>query len=196
MNKSSDAKKLLEDKSDVWQMKDKFDRLGIVEDVEIIVNSEDPQLANDFDYDDEYDDTYDDVPIGEQEPDAKDDLGRGFVLPIALGGGKIAQSRPTDIEDSGSDEGDEDTKSKMNFFRNPEEVRKEMERKRQEKIARKHGGGGGGGGGGGAQNRDVVGRARGQGQDKQVLINRARKNANKGKGQRVGADRKAAKGMF
>ena len=193
-NKSCDAKKLLEDKSDVWQMKDKFDRLGIVEDVEIIVKSEDPQLANDFDYDDEYDDTYDDVPIGEQEPDAKDDLGRGFVLPIALGGGKIAQSRPIDIDDSGSDEGDEDTKSKMNFVRNPEEVRKEMERKRQEKIARKHGGGGGGGGG--AQNRDVVGRARGQGQDKQVLINRARKNANKGKGQRVGADRKAAKGMF
>ena len=49
---------------------------------------------------------------------------------------------------------------------------------------------------GGGQNRDVVGRARGQGQDKQVQINRARKNTNKGKGQRAGADRKAAKGMF
>lgn len=42
----------------------------------------------------------------------------------------------------------------------------------------------------------MVGRAKGQGQDKQVLINRAKKNVNKGKGQRAGADRKAAKGMF
>ena len=44
--------------------------------------------------------------------------------------------------------------------------------------------------------QDVVGRAKGQGQDKSVLINRARKNANKGKGQRVGADKKMSKGMF
>merc|ERR1719330_1533565 len=88
---------------------------------------------------------------------------------------------------------EENSNTKMNFARNPEEVREEMARKRQEKIARR---GGGGRGGGGGQNRDVVGKARGQGQDKQVLINRARKNANKGKGQRAGADRKAAKGMF
>merc|ERR1711994_1079140 len=120
-NKSSDAKKLLEDKSDVWQMKDKFDRLGIVEDVEIIVKSEDPQLANDFDYDDEYDDTYDDVPLGEQEPDAKDDLGRGFVLPVALGGGKINNKiiNAKDDEEESEDE-EQVAKSKMNFVRNPE----------------------------------------------------------------------------
>ena len=42
----------------------------------------------------------------------------------------------------------------------------------------------------------MVGRAKGQGQDKSVLIARTRKNNQKGKGQRVGADRKAAKGMF
>jgi hypothetical protein len=44
--------------------------------------------------------------------------------------------------------------------------------------------------------RDVVGKPKGQGQDKQVLINRQRKNANKGKGHRIGADKKQAKGMF
>ena len=71
-------------------MKDRFDRLGIVEEIETIIkSSEQAEFGNDYDYDDEYDDTYDDVPLGEQEPDAKDDLGRGFVLPIALGGGKI-----------------------------------------------------------------------------------------------------------
>ena len=199
-NKTTDAKKLLEDKRDVMKMKDKFDRLGIVEDIEVIEvlkkSEREPQPGNEYEYDDEYDDTYDDVPLGEQEPDAKDDLGRGFVLPVALGGGKI-QSRNNQADEDDEEEEDEEEKSrtKMNFVRNPEEVREEMARKRQEKIARR-GGGGGGRGGGGGQNRDVVGRARGQGQDKQVLINRARKNANKGKGQRAGADRKAAKGMF
>ena len=201
-NKTTDAKKLLEDKRDVMKMKDRFDRLGIVEDIEVIEvlkrSDREPQPGNDYDYDDEYDDTYDDVPLGEQEPDAKDDLGRGFVLPVALGGGKITHGRNNrDEEDDDDEEEEEKSRTKMNFVRNPEEVREEMARKRQEKIGRRGGGGGGrGGGGGGGQNRDVVGKARGQGQDKQVLINRARKNANKGKGQRAGADRKAAKGMF
>ena len=44
--------------------------------------------------------------------------------------------------------------------------------------------------------RDVVGRTKGQGQDKNVLINRSRKNANKNKHHRAAADRKQAKGMF
>ena len=99
-------------------------------------------------------------------------------------------------------------KKPMNFARNPEEIRNERERRHQEKMARRNrkgppGGGGGGGGsapsnGGGAAppNRDVVGRAKGQGQDKNVVINRARKNANKGKSQRNAADKKMSKGMY
>jgi len=192
-NKSSDAKKILEDKSDVLKMKDRFDRLGIIEEIETIVKSSDAEFGNDYDYDDEYDDTYDDVPLGEQEPDAKDDLGRGFVLPVALGGGKINNKIINAKDDEEESEDEEQTaKSKMNFVRNPEEVRQEAERRRAEKMSRR----GGKGGGGAGHNRDVVGRAKGQGQDKQVLINRARKNTNKGKAQRVGADKKASKGMF
>ena len=189
-NKLGDAKKLLDDKTDVLKMKDKFDRLGIVEDVEIVARTDQAEHGTDYDYDDEYDDTYDDVDYGQQEPDAKDDLGREFVLPVALGGGKIknGNNRANDQEDEESDD-EEQSKTKMNFCRNPEEIRQENERRRQEKLARKHHNHGG-------ANRDVVGRARGQGQDKQVLINRAKKNVNKGKGQRAGADRKAAKGMF
>lgn len=79
----------------------------------------------------------------------------------------------------------------MDFVRNPEEIRQENERRRQEKMQRnqkKHPHQ--------AAARDVVGKPKGQGQDKQVLINRARKNANKGKGQRIGAEKKQAKGMF
>jgi len=139
-NKSSDAKKILEDKSDLVKMKDRFDRLGIVEEIETIVkSSEQAEFGNDYDYDDEYDDTYDDVPLGEQEPDAKDDLGRGFVLPIALGGGKINNKIIDAKEDDDDESEDEDqaAKSKMNFVRNPEEVRQEAERRRAEKMNRR-----------------------------------------------------------
>jgi len=188
-DKTRDAKKLLEDKSDLYVLKDRFDKLGIVVDE---VNRD--GFEDTGEYDDEYDDTYDDSAIGETEPDARDDLGRAFVLPVALGGGKI---RPEIIDVDESDD-EPDMKPNQNFVRNPEEIRQEQERRRAEKMHRgqKKGAPGGGGGGGVPPHRDVVGRARGQGQEKNVLIARARKNANKNKGQRVGADRKAAKGMF
>ena len=91
--------------------------------------------------------------------------------------------------------------SRMDFARNPEEMRAEAARKWNSKMAARGGGGGGGhrpqgGGGGQAPNRDFVGRAKGQGQDASVLRNRARKNENKGKNIRNAADRKMAKGMF
>ena len=190
-NIAKDANKLLEDKADLVGLKDRFDRLGIVEDIEIVArpSAEAADLVNEYEYDDEYDDTYDDIAVGEQEPDAQDEHGRGFVLPVALGGGKVGQMKAPVDESEEEEEEAGDVKSKMNFVRNPEEVRQEKERKRQEKISRNRSHNT-------PPNRDVVGKAKGQGQDKQVLINRARKNANKGKGHRNAADRKAAKGMF
>jgi len=193
-NLAKNANKLLDDKSGLVGLKDRFDRLGIVEDIEIVARPSAEAVADhgtDYDYDDEYDDTYDDIAVGEQEPDAKDDLGRGFVLPVALGGGKITTNSKAPAEDESEEEEDEASaaKSKMNFARNPEEIRQEKERKRQEKISRNRSHNT-------PPNKDVVGKAKGQGQDKQVLINRARKNANKGKGHRNAADRKAGKGMF
>jgi len=187
-DKTKDAKKLLDDKSDLYGLKDRFDKLSIVVDE---VNRD--GIEDDGEYDDEYDDTYDDSAIGETEPDARDDLGRAFVLPVALGGGKI---RPVIID--ADDESDEESELKpnQNFVRNPEEVRQEQERRRAEKMHRSQKKGAPGGMGGVPPHRDVVGRARGQGQEKNVLIARARKNANKNKAQRSGADRKAAKGMF
>ena len=189
-NIAKNANKLLEEKADLVGLKDRFDRLGIVEDIEIVARpSAEADHGNEYEYDDEYDDTYDDIAVGEQEPDAQDEHGRGFVLPVALGGGKVSKTRaPVEESEEEEDEASE-VKSRMNFVRNPEEVRQEKERKRQEKISqrRSHNT---------PPNRDVVGKAKGQGQEKQVLINRARKNANKGKGHRNAADRKAAKGMF
>jgi len=196
-DKTRDAKKLLDDKRDIVQLKDKFEKLGIVTD-EVYYKG---NYEDEHGYDDEYDDTYDDTAVGEQEPDAGEELGRAFVLPVALGGGKIRQQ--VIDADSDSDDDESDLKPNGNFVRNPEDLRQDQERRRAEKMSRGHkkGAPGGGGGGGAPSNgvpphRDVVGRAKGQGQEKNVLIARARKNANKGKGQRSGADRKAAKGMF
>jgi activating signal cointegrator complex subunit 2 len=79
----------------------------------------------------------------------------------------------------------------MNFARNPEEVRAESERRWNSKMAAR-----GGGRTGPPPNRDVVGRAKGQGQDANVLRNRLKKTENKGKHIRNMADKKMSKGMF
>merc|ERR1712025_509154 len=164
-----------------WNVTDRFAKLGIVSDD--IVGED----AGD-DYNDEYDDTYDDNATGQQEPDAGEETGRQFVLPVALGGGKI-KPVSNNVKDDEEDEDEDNAKARMDFVRNPEEVRAENERKRQERL-RRNNNKGGGSGGGGPHSRDVVGKAKGQGQEKQVLINRARKNTNKGKGHRIAADKK------
>lgn len=134
------------------------------------------------------------MAVGQEEPDSRDEGadGRKFVLPVALGGGKIARVVQEEEDDEESEE-DEAGKKRLEFCRNPEEVRQERERQRQEKINRRTKPRSSG-----QQQpaRDVVGKPKGQGQDKQVLINRARKNANKNKAQRIGADKKQGKGMF
>ena len=94
-----------------------------------------------------------------------------------------------DIEDDEEETDDNGKPAKLDFARNPEEIRQEAERRRLSKMPKNS-----------KSNhhpvRDVVGKAKGQGQDKQVLINRSRKNANKNKNHRAMADRKQSKGMF
>ena len=180
---AKNANALLDDKKDLNQMKDRFNALSIVTD-DIYLN------PGDAEYDDEYDDTYDENAMGEAEPDALE-TGREFVLPRALGGGHVSHSNHG-RNDNGNDEdedSDTDQKPKLDFARNPEEIRQENEQRRQSKMARE-------------QKkpynkpRDVVGNPKGQGQDKNVQINRARKNANKNKNHRAMAEKKMAKGMF
>ena len=121
---------------------------------------------------------------------------RSFVLPQALGGGHIRnEASPDDIDDESEQEGADGSKPKP-FCRNPAEIRAEAERKRAEKAYRSDRAADKKKGGRPAGVKDVVGNAKGQGQDKQVLINRARKNANKNKHQRAMADKKMSKGMF
>lgn len=184
---AKNANALLDDKRDLESMRDRFAVLGIVKD-EVYLG------PDDVEYDDEYDDTYDENARGEIEPDALE-IEREFVLPRALGGGHVTNRKKYGLdegEDDDEDEGGENgVGQNLDFARNPEEIRQEAERKRQAKMALS----------GGSKrpinhNRDVVGNPKGQGQEKQTLINRARKNTNKGKHHRAMADRKQAKGMF
>ncbi|XP_040573940.1 activating signal cointegrator 1 complex subunit 2 [Lepeophtheirus salmonis] len=173
---------ILDDHSfmDNANMKSFYEIRGLVSDSTL--NGGEEGSENGDEYDDDYDDTYDDQDFGLREPDAHEER-RAFVLPRALGGGHIGKT----IYEKESEEEDENENSgtkPFDFCRNPQEVREERERKRLTKT------------GGKARVRDVVGNARGQGQDKSVLLNRARKTANKNKGQRIGADRKMSKGMF
>merc|ERR1712032_1373658 len=125
------AKKMLDDKSDLtWDLKDKFSKLGIVMDEVYVARGD----AMDNAYDDEYDDTYDDVPVGQQEPDAADE-GRAFVLPVALGGGKVRPEKREQDDDDEDEEEEENPNRKANFVQNPEEIRAEKERKYQERAA-------------------------------------------------------------
>jgi len=179
-NKGKSANAMLDDKAAISTMREKFSELGIVQDEMEVMVGEDVGHG----YDDEYDDTYDDNPVGPDEVDEMTER-RPFVLPRALGGGHIGKQVVIDDDE----EEEEETVNRNEFVRNPEEVRAERERAWQHKMSR-------GRGGRAPPNRDVVGKAKGQGQEKNVLINRARKNANKGKQQRSGADRKQARGMF
>lgn len=189
---AKNANALLDDKKDIKAMKSKFEAMSIVtDDLYFNPGEYDPE------YDDEYDDTYDENAVGQAEPDAKDELTerREFVLPRALGGGHV--NNYVNIDDEDDEEEDEEAaeKKRREFVRNPAEVRAEKERKWAEQQSRNQSGRKGRYNGP-KPVKDVVGGPKGQGQDKQVLINRARKNTNKGKQHRAGADRKAGKGMF
>ena len=110
----------------------------------------------------------------------------------ALGGGHIGKQKRVGGDDDDEDDSDDDDDKPppLDFVRNPEEIRQAAEQRRQTKMDRSnrkpHQ----------QKTKDVVGNAKGQGQDKQVLINRARKNANKNKNHRAMAEKKQSKGMF
>ena len=178
---------MLDDKSFIKsaEMREKFAALSIVVDEELVVPG---ASGGGYDYDDEYDDTYDDQAMGEKEPDANElESRRPFVLPQALGGGHKAYVKES--EDETDEEGPE--LIRFDFARNPELVRKEAERKRQEAMSKNSKPKSST-----APHRDVTGRAKGQGQAKNVVINRQRKTENKGKRTRAAADNKMSKGMF
>ena len=187
---AKNANVLLDDKTELASMRDRFMSLGVVTEDVIVIDDHDPN------YDDEYDDTYDQNAVGQSEPDAKDELleRRPFVLPRALGGGHVPTVVNHEEEEEEEEEEDAKGQKRDEFVRNPADIRADNERKRQERQQQQSRGRRRNAGP--PPNRDVVGGPRGQGQSKEVVINRNRKTANKGKHNRAMADKKQAKGMF
>ncbi|PSN41849.1 hypothetical protein C0J52_16232 [Blattella germanica] len=145
-------------------------------------------------YDDEYDDTYDhlDVSVGEEGDFER----RPIVVPRILQTNEESSSeeqsdREGPVEPSKPPPRDE-------FVQNPEELRAKAEQRRQQHMQSR--GRGWRSGPHPPKQRDVVGRPKGQGQDKQVVINRDHKNVNKGArgnhNRRAGAQRKRQQGMM
>ena len=91
-----------------------------------------------------------------------------------LRGANYTKPQSSSKKEESDDESEEEIKNPLDFVRNPEEIRQEAERKRQEQYRIRRGNNPN-------PNRDVVGQSKGQGQQKQVLINRQHKTENKGK---------------
>ncbi|KAK3907745.1 Activating signal cointegrator 1 complex subunit 2 [Frankliniella fusca] len=185
---------LLNDKSDVKGLRDMYQRFGTVD------------TAGSM-YDDEYDDTYDDdLAIAEAGEVEKR---RQFVVP------RVLRSREEVESSEGSedeDESTENTQPRDAFCQDPALLRAKRERQRSEQMTQRGGGSakngsrgsstgrGGSSSSGGEKRFDVVGKPKGQGQEKQVLINREKKNTNKSSranhNRRSGAQHKRNQGMI
>ncbi|XP_070491791.1 activating signal cointegrator 1 complex subunit 2 [Chironomus tepperi] len=166
---------LINDKSHVNDMRDRYKQYNLVSDV-----IED----KDNEYDDEYDDSYE--VFADTEP-------RIHIR------GRMREALPDDIDSESSEEsGDENQQPKrspLDFCENPEIIRARREQRFQSKMAKKQP----------AKpvetkTRDVVGNAKGQGQSNDVLRNRAQKNTNKSSranhNRKAGSTFKQSRGMY
>lgn len=173
---------LLNDKSHVQQMKDRYQPYGLV------------TGADDDEYNDEYDDSYD--VFEDSEPKLKVHFH-----------GRMREMLPDTIEMPESDEDSEEESSRsempkknmLDFCENPEVIRARREQQFQNKMAKKY-----------PQRqpqqpqesktRDVVGTQKGQGQSNEVLRNRQTKGANKSSranhNRKSGSTFKQSRGMF
>lgn len=160
-DKYKNANELLEDKTDIYLLKDRYQQLAIVEDVT---------------YDDEYDDTYESVDVSVREADEER---RPFVVPRVLRGKEESE----ESEDGDDEEEVVASQNRDCFVQNPAEWREKQEQRRMDKAK-----------------RDLVGKPKGHGQDKSVLVNRDFKGTHKSftanHNRRKQASRKRNQGMI
>ncbi|PNF14341.1 hypothetical protein B7P43_G05576 [Cryptotermes secundus] len=152
---------LIDDKSHRAEFRDMYAKFGVID-------------TEGSMYDDEYDDTYDhlDVSVG----DEGDLERRPFVVPRVLCSKDEEDS--SEGESEGEEQGEREEKAgppRDEFVPNPEEQRAKAEQRRQQKMQSR----GRVWRGSGPKDRDVAGGPKGQGQQKEVLINREHKNVHK-----------------
>lgn len=171
---------LLNDKSHVKQLKERYHAYGLVTE----------GGDEDNEYDDEPDDSYD--VFAESEPKVHMKMH-----------GKMREMLPDTVEMSESEEEDDEPempakKNTLDFCENPETIRARREQQYQQRMAKKFPN---------RQpqqqqvpNRDVVGGQKGQGQSNEVLRNRQNKNTNKSTranhNRKAGSTFKQGRGMF
>ncbi|KAK2577513.1 hypothetical protein KPH14_003608 [Odynerus spinipes] len=171
-DKYKNINELLNDKSEVRKVSDIYSKYSLVMD----------------DYDDEYDDTYDSHDVrGTAQDDVPDS--RSFTTPRVLLAKEKHSTESEDEKDSDSD--GENNSNELDgrdcFVQNPADLRAKAENRRQALRGNK-------------PTNDVAGKPKGQGQDKDVTINRDKKNTHKATranhNRRAGAQWKQRQGMI
>ncbi|XP_058230967.1 activating signal cointegrator 1 complex subunit 2 [Hemibagrus wyckioides] len=187
---------MLNDKQHINDQRDRYRSYQtVVDEVPIATdqsgNHDDAYLIDD--YDDEYDDTYDINQVGANDLDEDDELlsRRPFTTPQVLRAGK-----PEEEDDEREEEGEEEEKESAvkrdQFVQDPAVLRERAEARRAAMQNRR--------GYRAPPPSNVVGGPKGRGQAQETLLDRRRKEANKGRGanhnRRTMADKKRNKGMI
>ncbi|KAM9328966.1 activating signal cointegrator 1 complex subunit 2 [Gastrophryne carolinensis] len=178
--KQETSAQLLADKSVISAQKERYTQYSMVSE----------EYIADGDYDDEYDDTYDGNQVGANDADSDDELisRRPFTIP------QVLRSRvQEEVEEEVEEEEFEETGPKPDhFIQDPAVLRERAEARRANYYARK-----------GFRHDNtaaVAGAARGQGQSRETVQERRKKEASKSTranhNRRTMADRKRNKGMI
>ncbi|XP_053598785.1 activating signal cointegrator 1 complex subunit 2 [Microplitis demolitor] len=171
-DKYKNLNEMLNDKSFKTDTVNIYSKYGVIED----------------EYDDEYDDTYESHDVGLRGADDCVEMdGKPFTTPRVLRN----YEKPEVSEEESEEEEDQQTNGRCNFVQDPSMLREKREAAFRGRVFKRGGKSSGSG--------DVVGKPKGQGNDKDVLINRDKKNTNKSSranhNRRSGAEWKRRQGM-
>ncbi|XP_012675795.2 activating signal cointegrator 1 complex subunit 2 [Clupea harengus] len=184
---------LLDDKQHIAEQKARYLAYETVVE-EVLVDPNDPGFLLD-DYDDEYDDTYDINQVGANDLDDDDDLlnRRPFTTPLVLQMHKKSQGKEEEEYNEEEEENKDGGVKRDMFIQDPAVLRQRAEARRASMQHRR-------GGYRPPPSNHVEGGAKGQGQSKETVLDRRKKEANKSRGanhnRRNMADRKRNKGMI
>ncbi|XP_053084943.1 activating signal cointegrator 1 complex subunit 2 [Pangasianodon hypophthalmus] len=185
----------LNDKQHINDQRDRYRSYQTVVDEVPIGTDQSGNQGNAYlmdDYDDEYDDTYDINQVGANDLDEDDELlnRRPFTTPQVLRAGRMEEEE--DEEEDREEEEKESAVKRDQFVQDPAVLRERAEARRAAMQNRR--------GYRAPPPSNVAGGPKGRGQTQETLLDRRRKEANKGRGanhnRRTLADRKRNKGMI
>ncbi|XP_073410168.1 activating signal cointegrator 1 complex subunit 2 isoform X2 [Dendrobates tinctorius] len=178
--KQETSAQILSDKSVILAQKERYASYSMVSEEHTV----------DADYDDEYDDTYDGNQVGANDADSDDELisRRPFTIPRVL----MSREKDDGEEEFEEQETEEKTVRPDHFVQDPAVLRERAEARRASYLAKRgirH-----------DSSTAVAGTTRGQGQSRETVQERRKKETNKGAranhNRRAMADRKRNKGMI